>query len=100
MPSDTATEGNTTKAEEMRIRKEKTARQKFDRLANDAVVALDELLTHTRETAGILNEEQVGVLSTAVVDRAATLRSALEAHAAAPIKVKGKQEKKKAFSLF
>lgn len=89
-----------SKAEEMRERKRRTAAQKFDRLANDAITALDELLSHTRDTAGILNEEQAGVLESAVSDRLAALRGALKTHTEAPVKVKGKEAKKKAFSLF
>lgn len=101
--SDSTTENTAagmTKAEEMRERKARTARQKFDRLANELIEAQDALIAHTRETAGILSEEQAGVLHGASYDRNAALKAALDQHVAAPVKVKGKPEKKRAFSLF
>lgn len=99
MNTTTAAEGQ-SKAEMMRERKAKTARQKFDRLANENIESLDALINHVRETAGILNEEQAGVLHGAVYDRVAALKASLDVHVAAPVKVKGKAEKKRAFSLF
>lgn len=88
-----------SKADELRAKRIATAKQKFDRLFNDAIGALEALTAHSRETTGILNQEQAGILSDSISERHNVLVRTLEAHVAAPAVVR-KKAKPVAVSLF
>lgn len=97
--NDTAT-ATMSKADELREKRLASARQKTNRLYNEALEAMDSLSAHIRETSGILNEDQAGIVSESLGDRVKVLATNLAAHVAAPPAGAKKKAKPQGVSLF